>query len=75
MIPIAEGMELRRAQLAEAKRIVVKVGSAVLTSDSGLNQEVLANLAAEISWLKESGREVILVRLRFGCGRAAQTGG
>ncbi len=61
MIPIAEGMELRREQLVDAKRIVVKVGSAVLTCDSGLNHEVLANLAAEIAWLKESGREVILV--------------
>ena len=61
MIPIAEGMELRREQLTEAKRIVVKVGSAVLTSDSGLNHDVLANLAAEIAWLKEGGREVILV--------------
>ncbi|MDH4320480.1 MAG: glutamate 5-kinase [Desulfobulbaceae bacterium] len=79
MIPIAESMEFRRKLLAEAKRVVVKVGSAVLTCESGLNRDVLANLAAEISWLKESGREVILVssgsvaagRRKLGVGRRA----
>ena len=60
-IPIEKGLQLRRSHLEEAKRVVVKVGSAVLTTPEGLNTEVLANLAAEISWLNDSGREVILV--------------
>ncbi len=56
-----EGLRQRRNYLEAAKRVVVKVGSAVLTADDGLNRVVLENLAAGISFLKESGREVILV--------------
>jgi glutamate 5-kinase len=56
-----EGMQKRRFYLDKAKRVVVKVGSAVLTSDNGLNMEVIENLAQDISTLAESGREVILV--------------
>ncbi|OKY74475.1 MAG: glutamate 5-kinase [Desulfobulbaceae bacterium DB1] len=56
-----KGGELRKSYLSAAKRVVVKVGSAVLTTGSGLNQAVLDNLAEELTFLKESGREVILV--------------
>ena len=60
-IPVEKGLTLRSSHLAEARRIVVKVGSAVLTCETGLNSEVMANLATELSWLKEQGHEVILV--------------
>ena len=56
-----EGMRLRQLHLGKAKRVVVKVGSAVVTGDSGLSTGVLVNLARDISYLYESGREVILV--------------
>ncbi len=56
-----EGLFLRQTLFDKAKRVVVKVGSAVLTSGSSMNIEVIENLACEISFLRNSGREVILV--------------
>lgn len=56
-----KGFALRRSYLGESKRVVVKVGSAVLTCDEGLDFSVMENLARDISVLVESGREVILV--------------
>jgi glutamate 5-kinase len=57
----AEELALRRRFLDRAKRVVIKVGSAVLTTGEGLNLSVLDNLAKEICVLKQSGRQVILV--------------
>lgn len=54
-------LALRRQFLNRAKRVVIKVGSAVLTTGEGLNLPVLDNLAKEICALKQSGRQVILV--------------
>lgn len=51
----------RLEYLDRAKRVVVKVGSAVLTSHAGLDGAVLEDLARGISFLYETGREVILV--------------
>ncbi len=56
-----EGQKLRLAHLKDVKRVVVKVGSAVLTGDVGLHDETMENLADELTFLRESGREVILV--------------
>jgi glutamate 5-kinase len=56
-----EGFDLRKLYLGKSKRVVVKVGSAVLTGDDGLNLSVMENLAREISFLITSGKEVILV--------------
>ncbi len=56
-----DGLYYRQSLFDKAKRIVVKVGSAVLTSESGLNQAVIENIARDLAFLKESGREVILV--------------
>ncbi len=55
------GLALRQAALDNARRVVVKVGSAVLTTNDGLNREVIAGLAAGITALRQSGRQVILV--------------
>ncbi len=44
-----------------AKRMVVKVGSAILAGAAGLNDEVIGNLAEDIAFLHDSGLEVILV--------------
>ncbi len=60
-ISLAEGMELRRSYLEKARRVVVKVGSAVLTGQTGLNREAMHDLARQLSSLRQSGREVILV--------------
>jgi glutamate 5-kinase len=52
----------RRTVFSKAKRIVIKIGSAVLASpDKGLDQGRIERLAAEISDLLDQGREVILV--------------
>ena len=56
-----EGLYYRQTLFDKARRVVVKVGSAILTSENGLNNEVIGNLAREISFLHDSGREVILV--------------
>ncbi len=56
-----EGIALRKALLKKAKRVVVKVGSAVLTGENGLDRDVISNLANELSYLAGTGREIILV--------------
>ena len=50
-----------RPQLSQARRVVVKVGSNVLTRDQGLNLPVIASISHEICHLIASGRQVILV--------------
>lgn len=51
----------RRGILSPVRRLVVKVGSGVLTGDDGLNTRVMSNLAEDIMSLRKDGREVILV--------------
>ncbi|MAL93808.1 MAG: glutamate 5-kinase [Haliea sp.] len=51
-----------RKEIASARRWVVKVGSALLTNDGrGLDNDVIANLVAQIVALRERGAEVVLV--------------
>ena len=40
-----DGLYLRQTLFDKSKRIVVKVGSAVLTDDNGISQEVIENIA------------------------------
>ncbi len=48
--------------LASARRIVVKIGSSLLTNDGqGLDREAIARWAAQIAGLRQQGREVVLV--------------
>jgi len=52
----------RKTIFSKARRIVVKVGSAVLTSsEQGLDQNRIERLAADISAIMAQGREVVLV--------------
>jgi glutamate 5-kinase len=52
----------RKAILAKARRIVIKVGSAVLTSsEQGLDHNRIERLVSDISTIMSQGREVILV--------------
>ena len=44
-----------------AKRVVIKVGSNVLTQDNGLNIEAIGAISSQISTLIDGGREVLLV--------------
>ena len=60
-IPLDEGLQYRRRLLDKSRRIVVKVGSAVLTSAAGLNHKVMENLVAQLVRLRRENREIILV--------------
>jgi glutamate 5-kinase len=51
----------RQPFLNPARRLVVKVGSNVLTSDQGLNLPVIYALSRQVSVLMKQGMEVILV--------------
>jgi glutamate 5-kinase len=51
----------RRGILEKARRVVVKVGSAVLTSDKGLDERVVNRLADQIAGLHDRGFEIVLV--------------
>jgi glutamate 5-kinase len=51
----------RKKLFSGAKRIVLKVGSGVLTRRSGLNLNLIDDLAADICQLRRRGIEVILV--------------
>ena len=53
----------RKDYISSAKKIVVKIGSAVLAGghDDGLDEAVFLNLARGISEIKKSGKDIILV--------------
>jgi len=51
----------RTTVLNKAKRVVVKVGSNVLTEDNGLNLKVIRSISRQICRLIDGGLEVILV--------------
>ncbi len=51
----------RKELLGPIKRVVIKVGSGVLTSDEGLNMGIINGLTTDICGLKREGLEVILV--------------
>ena len=64
---------LQRSDIAQAKRIVVKVGSSLLTSlEYGLARREIGQYCREIAQLMAAGREVILVSsgsIAEGCKR------
>lgn len=49
------------ATLIDAKRVVVKIGSALLVENGSLRTEWLTSLAADVAMLKSKGMDVILV--------------
>ena len=51
------------ASLSDAKRLVVKIGSALLVdrATGALRQDWLAGLAEDVAWLTEQGTQVVLV--------------
>ncbi|MFW5791756.1 MAG: glutamate 5-kinase, partial [Desulfohalobiaceae bacterium] len=51
----------RRQVIDTARRVVVKVGSAVLTAETGLDLELIQGLARQVSGLLDEGREVVMV--------------
>ncbi len=49
------------ASLTDARRIVVKIGSALLVRDGALRADWLRGLAEDVAWLAGNGAQVILV--------------
>ena len=47
--------------LQKAKRIVIKVGSQLLSGENGLNSDFIENLAKQIANVSNAGKEVVLV--------------
>ncbi len=50
-----------RPQIADAQRIVIKIGSSSLTLRHGLNLERMHDLVATVADLRKAGRDVVLV--------------
>lgn len=51
-----------RQQISNSRRLVIKVGSALVTDNgAGLSQQFITNLAAQMAALREQGKEVLLV--------------
>ncbi len=60
------------ASLSAAKRIVVKIGSALLVEGGKLRADWLKSLAEDVAWLREAGKDVVLVSSgSIALGRAA----
>lgn len=53
--------EKKREILARTRRIVVKLGSSVLTTASGVSSEQIGRISAELSALVEEGFQVVVV--------------
>jgi glutamate 5-kinase len=53
--------EFRKKVFGEARRVVVKVGSAVLAGESGLDLRVVNRLADQLAALHDRGLDVVLV--------------
>ncbi|MBN1625324.1 MAG: glutamate 5-kinase [Deltaproteobacteria bacterium] len=51
----------RNAFIKQARRVVIKAGSGMLTGNGGLNTRVINNLSGDICGLMERGVEVVLV--------------
>jgi len=57
----SERLEAERPEAANARRIVIKIGSGVLTQDGRLRTSVVSGIARQVSLIAEAGREVVLV--------------
>src|SRR5262245_28484076 len=60
--PVQPHPILMRTQIQNSRRLVIKVGSALVTNDgAGLSMEFIAALAGQMAALRAEGRQVILV--------------
>lgn len=57
----SENSGMRLDTVGNVKRLVIKVGSAVLTGEKGLNEITIGNIAAELSRFKLQDLELVLV--------------
>ena len=60
-VPRDVGLFHRQTLFDQARTVVLKVGSAVLTTEDGLNIDFIDTLCKQIAFLRAGGRQVILV--------------
>ena len=60
-LEVASGMELRQTYFEKARRVVLKLGSSVVTGEDDLNLPLIRQLVGEIGALRRTERQVILV--------------
>ncbi|WP_028315043.1 glutamate 5-kinase [Desulfatibacillum aliphaticivorans] len=58
---VFSGAGNRKEFFSCVKRVVVKVGSGILTEETGLNLKMVKNLSQQLAELHATGREIILV--------------
>lgn len=51
----------KKDYIVNSKRIVVKLGSNVLTGENDLNKDIISSISSQINTLIDSGKEVIIV--------------
>ena len=52
---------LRKDLFSRARRIVIKIGSSVLTCATGLDSDFISGLADDVTLLKKNGYEILIV--------------
>ena len=53
---------MRHEILKNVKRLVIKIGSRILTAgENGLDREMIGRLATQVAWLRSKGCDVIVV--------------
>jgi len=59
--PLDQDLLDRRSLFARCRRLIIKVGSAVLTAPRGLNRVMVHRIADQIAELRHDGREIVVV--------------
>ncbi len=52
---------IRKNVLSKAKRVLIKIGSAVLTGSDGLDRQIIDQLVDEMASLERSGHQIVIV--------------
>ena len=53
--------DIRKDTLGHVKKVLIKIGSAVLTGEDGLDLPIIEQLVGEIAKLKSLGHQIIMV--------------
>lgn len=58
---VTKDMVLRKDALASVRRVVLKLGSSVVTTDEGLDHDIIRGLMDDVCHLRKLGKEFIIV--------------
>ena len=65
---------MRTILLAHVKRVVIKIGSGVISNTDGLDLKRIATICSDVQQLRQRGYEVILVSSGAVAGRISPRG-